>query len=131
VLGHWDGNMRVRLDAARQHNLPLGLDDSGRLRGQSPRRGYRDNRATLDPHIALSHVFCGDYQAATDYQIEHRAPPHRVVSYLSTWTKVLPQFMPLENQLCLSSQTVGESLQPLCTTVGMTHKPKMVTNNTS
>src|SRR5207302_58741 len=51
--------------------------------------------------------------------------------YLSTWTKVLPQFTLLENQLYISSQTVGESLQPLCTDGEMTHKPKTVTNNTS
>ena len=49
---------------------------------------------------------------------------------LSTWTKVLPQFTPLENQSCISFQTVGESLRLLRTDVGMTHKPKMVANNT-
>jgi hypothetical protein len=50
---------------------------------------------------------------------------------LSTWTKVLPQFTLPENQSCISFQTVGESLQPLRTDVGRTHKPKTVTNNTS
>ena len=49
---------------------------------------------------------------------------------LSTWTKVLPQFTLLENQSYISFQTVGESLRPLRTDVGMTHKPKMVANNT-
>ena len=49
---------------------------------------------------------------------------------LSTWTKVLPHFTLLENQSCISFQTVGESLRLLRTDVGMTHKPKMVANNT-
>jgi len=49
---------------------------------------------------------------------------------VSTWTKVLPQFTLLENQSCISSQTVGESLRLQHTVVGMTHTPKTVTNNT-
>src|SRR6267143_994334 len=54
----------------------------------------------------------------------------RVGEILSTWTKVLPQFTLLENQSYISSQTVGESLRPQHTVVGMTHTPKTVTNNT-
>ena len=55
---------------------------------------------------------------------------HHTGQVLSTWTKVLPQFTLLENQSYISFQTVGESLRPLRTDVGMTHKPKMVANNT-
>src|SRR5215471_4445618 len=56
-LGHRDGDMGMRLDAARQHNMTLGLDDPGGLRRQGARRSYRDNGAILDPNIALSHLF--------------------------------------------------------------------------
>src|SRR5467141_3050963 len=57
-------------------------------------------------------------------------PEDRLFFILSTWTKVLPQFTLLENQSYISSQTVGESLRPQHTVVGMTHTPKTVTNNT-
>ncbi len=49
---------------------------------------------------------------------------------LSTWTKVQPQFMRLENQSCILFQTVGESLRPQHTAVGTIHTPKTVTSNT-
>src|SRR2546422_7659822 len=51
-------------------------------------------------------------------------------SLLSTWTKVQPQFMRLENQSCILFQTVGESLRPQHTAVGTIHTPKTVTSNT-
>src|SRR5262249_30568432 len=59
VLGHWDGDMGMRLDPARQYNVALGLDDPGRLRGQATRRGDADDLALLHSYIALSHVFWG------------------------------------------------------------------------
>ena len=62
---------------------------------------------------------------------QHKAALLALLTQLSTWTKVLPHFTLLENQSCISFQTVGESLQPLRTDVGRTHKPKTVTNNTS
>jgi len=37
-------------------------------------------------------------------------PAWAIEALLSTWTKVLPQFTLLENQSCISFQTVGESL---------------------
>ncbi len=68
-------------------------------------------------------------------QAAHLGPPdslhpHTYSTLLSTWTKVLPQFTLLENQSYISSQTVGGSLRPQHTVVGMTHTPKTVTNNT-
>ena len=65
-LGHRNSNMGVRLDAARQHNVPLCLDDSDRLRRQGARCGDRDDGAILDPDIALSHLFWGDHQATAN-----------------------------------------------------------------
>src|SRR6266568_6407924 len=42
-LGHRNSNMGVRLDAARQHYVTLGLDDPDRLRRQGARYGDRDD----------------------------------------------------------------------------------------
>src|SRR5712691_4667083 len=75
-LGHRNSNMGVRLNAARQYNVALRLDDPGRLCRQGARRGDRNDGTILDPDIALSHLFWGDHQATANDQIEHRPPPY-------------------------------------------------------
>ena len=76
-----------------------------------------------------------DYDAALQaiealWEAPEGSPEADSLEILSTWTKVLPQFTLLENQWCISCQTVGESLRPLRTDVGRTHTPTRVANNT-
>ena len=91
----------------------------------------RERGGTLAPTDAATTRQAFRRDLATAYQVIEVTPAlaNRAM-LLSTWTKVLPQFTLLENQSYISSQTVGESLRPQHTVVGMTHTPKTVTNNT-
>src|SRR5215831_6253606 len=59
--------------------MALGLDDLGRIGGQTARRSNGHDLALLYSYVALSHIFWGDHQATSDDYIEHRAPPCRMV----------------------------------------------------
>src|SRR5712691_4323244 len=83
VLGHWDANMRVRLDATREDDLALRLDDAPGVGQQSARPGHCHDLAVLDADVALSHIFWGHDQAASDNYVQHGAPPRCMGSCLS------------------------------------------------
>src|SRR5262249_58998147 len=59
--------------------MALGLDDLGRIGGQTARRSDGHDLTLLYSYVALSHIFWGDHQTASDDYIEHRAPPRRMV----------------------------------------------------